>query len=171
MRDIAEVVGIRAPALYNHFKNKHALYLAAVSHAFAHKSEALSAVFAHAAPPAILLHNLVTCLCDLLNNDTNFRLLIQRELLDGDEARLKFLAREIFAEHFKATQQLAKQLDPTCDAHMLAISIAALAIYHFEFGPLRRFLPGSQPEHEEPHYIAEHIIRLLLNGLGQGHEQ
>jgi AcrR family transcriptional regulator len=34
MRDIAGAVGIRAPALYNHFPDKEHLYLESIAHAF-----------------------------------------------------------------------------------------------------------------------------------------
>jgi AcrR family transcriptional regulator len=170
MRDIAEVVGIRAPALYNHFKNKQALYLAAISHAFANKAAALSAVFATPATPPELLQKFVVCLCESVSQDPNFRLLIQRELLDGDEARLQVLAKEIFAEQFETVKRLAEQLDPNCDAHMLTISIIGLVLHHFELGPLRRLFPGSRAEHEDPQYIAKHITRLLLKGVVGAHE-
>ena len=53
---------------------------------------------------------------------------------------------------------------------MLALSIAGLVLHHFELGPVRRFLPGSRTEHEDPKYIAHHVTRLLLQGLGRNQE-
>lgn len=165
MRDIAQTVGIRAPALYNHFKDKQSLYLEAVSHAFEDKAQALSAIFTAGGTPTERLTRLVECLCELIGNDANFRKLLQREVLDGDEARLRILARSIFIEPFHAISGLAQQLNPTCDPHMLALSIAGLVVHHFEFGPLRRFLPGSRAEHEDPHCIAQHVVNLLQHGV------
>ena len=40
-------------------------------------------------------------------------MLLQRELLDGDEARLRALARDIFSEQFLAASRLAEELNPT----------------------------------------------------------
>lgn len=170
MRDLAEAAGIRAPALYNHFKNKEALYLAAVSHAFARQAAALNAVFTSDAEPRERLRLFVQCLCDSMGNDPNFRMLMQRELLDGDEVRLKMLTRDVFATQFKAATRLAEELAPHADPHLLTISIIGLVSKHFDMGPLRRWLPGSRAEHEDPALIAKHIIHLLLHGIDR-HDQ
>ncbi len=172
MRDIAEAVGIRAPALYNHFTDKQNLYLAAVSQAFAEKNQAFSELFSKGGTPAQQLEKFVYYLCESVGNDPDFRRLLQREVLDGDEARLRVLAKNVFEEQFLTITRLAKQLAPTCDAHMLTISIAGLVLHHFEFGPLRRFFPGSRAEHEDPKYIAKHVVNLLFNGLdGRNHKK
>jgi len=165
MRDIAQTVGISAPALYNHFKDKQSLYLEAISYAFEDKAQALANILTTGNTPTERLIRLVECLCEIIGNDANFRKLVQREVLDGDEVRLRVLARKIFTEQFLAIAELAQELNPSCDAHMLALSIAGLVVHHFEFGPLRRLLPGSRVEHEDPHYIAQHVVRLLLHGV------
>lgn len=167
MRDIAEAVGIKAPALYNHFKDKQSLYLEAVSHAFQNKADALSRVFSEGGTPEQRLVRFVECLCEILGKDPNFRRLLQREFLDGDEARLRVLAQDIFIDQFRAASELAKELNPTCDPHMLSLSISGLVLHHFELGPLRRFFPGSRAEHEDPHYIARHVVNLVLHGVSQ----
>lgn len=165
MRDLAEAVGIRAPALYNHFKDKQSLYMEAVSHAFQVKAQSLSSALSSSGPADQRLARFVESLCDIIGKDPDFRMLLQRELLDGDEARLRALARDIFSEQFLAASRLAEELNPTCDAHMLTISIAGLVLHHFELGPLRRYFPGSRTEHEDPAYIARHVTRLLLHGV------
>ena len=170
MRDIARTVDISAAALYHHFPNKQSLYLAAVTYAFADKAEGIQTALNGDATPEERLAQFVEALCSLIGNDPDFRLLLQRELLDGDEARLKVLATEIFEDQFKEVTELAKELAPDCDAHMLALSIAGLVLHHFELGPIRRFLPGSRTEHEDPKYIAHHVTRLLLQGLDRNQE-
>jgi TetR/AcrR family transcriptional regulator len=165
MRDIAQTVGIGAPALYNHFKDKQSLYLEVIAHAFKDKALALSIALEPQGHPVERLTRFVECLCEMIGNDTDFRKLIQREVLDGDETRLRVLARRVFIEQFQAISELAQELNPTCDAHMLALSIAGLVIHHFEFGPLRRFFPGNRAEHEDPHYIADYVVQLLLHGI------
>ena len=109
MRDIAKTVGISAAALYHHFPNKQSLYLAAVSYAFADKAEGIQTALNGDAKPTERLAQFVEALCSLIGNDPDFRLLLQRELLDGDEARLKVLATEIFEEQFKEVTELAKE--------------------------------------------------------------
>lgn len=165
MRDIARTLGLGAPALYNHFKDKQSLYLEVISHAFEDKALALSEALTLKGSPVERLTCFVECLCELLGNDTHFRKLLQREVLDGDETRLRVLARQIFSKQFQAVSELAQELNPTCDAHMLALSMTGLVVHHFEFGPLRRFLPGSRAEHEDPQYIAGYVVQLLLYGI------
>ena len=96
---------------------------------------------------------------------SDFRALLQRELLDGDEMRLKLLAKEVFREPFIAMEDLADELVPGCDTHMVAISMASLILYHLETAPIRRYLPGGKARHNKPTVIAEHVTRLLLHGL------
>lgn len=164
MRDIAQAINIRAPALYNHFKDKQSLYLAAISSAFANKADALSAALAKNNPPAIRLEQFVITLTKLISSDPNFRKLMQRELLDGDEERLQFLAREVFGSSFQEIMKLLEELEPNCDAHLFAISLIGMIQQHYELEPLRRFLPSSLPEHNDAGVIAEHIIQLLSRG-------
>ena len=81
---------------------------------------------------------------------------------------MRILATDIFEEQFKAISELAGELAPGCDAHMLVLSITGLVVHYFELSPLRRFFPGSRPEHDDPDYIADHVVRLLVNGIAGG---
>ena len=165
MRDIAKGVGISAAALYHHFPDKDSLYLAAVRRAFAHKAERMGDALRSEGSPEDRLKCFVEALVQLSAQDPDFRLLLQRELLDGDEQRLRILATDVFEDQFKAISGLASELAPQCDAHMLVLSIAGLVIHHFEMSPMRRFFPGSRPEHDDPAYIAEHVFKLLVHGI------
>jgi hypothetical protein len=94
-------------------------------------------------------------------SDPDFRALLHRELLDGDEKRLKLLAENVFTEPFKAIKQLAQDMALDCDAHLLAISMAGLILFHFETESIRRYLPGGLKKHNNPKVIAQHVISLL----------
>ncbi|MEA2078264.1 MAG: TetR/AcrR family transcriptional regulator [Pseudomonadota bacterium] len=165
MRDIASVVGIRAASLYHHFPDKQTLYLQAMARAFEDKAQGFAEVLTVTGTPEKRLAGFVQIFTSLMSKDPEFRALLQRELLDGDEARLKLLAREVFREPFIAMEALADELAPGCDAHMVAISKASLILYHLETAPLRRYLPGGKAKHNKPAVIADHVTRLLLNGL------
>lgn len=165
MRDIASAVGIRAPALYNHFKDKEALYLASVARAFQGKAAALAQALSNGGSAHERLEAYVSCLARIFTDDPDSRRLIQREILDGDEARLRALADQVFQAPFRDALVLSEELAPERDAHMLTVSIAALVIHHIDVGPLRRLLPGHRPEHEEPDNIARHVCSLLLRGV------
>lgn len=168
MRAIAGAVGIQAASIYNHFPDKQGLYLSAMAYAFADKAKGISEAAYAKGTPAQRLHGFIERFTDLMAADPEFRRLLQRELLDGDEARLRILAEQVFRESFAAISQLAQELDPDSDPHMLAISMAGLVLFHFETGPVRRFLPGVREDQDRPAVIAAHINRLLSRALGIG---
>jgi AcrR family transcriptional regulator len=165
MRDIANVVGIKAASLYHHFPDKQSLYLQAMARAFEDKAQGFAEALTVTGTPKKRLAGFVQIFTTLMSKDPYFRLLLQRELLDGDEQRLKLLAKEVFREPFIAMEELAEELVPGCDTHMVAMSIASLILYHLETAPIRRYLPGGKARHNKPDVIADHVTRLLLNGL------
>lgn len=165
MRDIAEAVGVRAPALYNHYRDKQSLYIAAISQAFASKSEMMFEALNHGGDARAQLESFIHCLCRLILEDEPFLRLLQREILDADETRLHRLAGEVFNEVFTAVRDRVKQINPEYDAHLVAISIFGLVKEHFEIGMLRRFMPGYQVKHEDPEQVARHVTTLLMNGI------
>ena len=165
MRDIANVVGIKAASLYHHFPDKQSLYLQAMARAFEDKAQGFAEALTVTGTPKKRLAGFVQIFTTLMSKDPYFRLLLQRELLDGDEQRLKLLAKEVFREPFIAMEELAEELVPGCDTHMAAMSIASLILYHLETAPIRRYLPGGKARHNKPDVIADHVTRLLLNGL------
>ena len=166
MRNISEVVGIKAASIYHHFSDKQALYLAAMEYAFADKASGIAESLTQSGPPAERLQFFVQRFTELMANDPDFRMLLQRELLDGDEQRLKLLVEQVFKEPFQAVTSLASELAPDCDPHLLSISMAGLVLFHFETAPIRKFLPGGSSQHNDPTVIAQHVSQLLLMALG-----
>ena len=165
MRDIANAVGIKAASLYHHFPDKQTLYLQAMARAFEDKAQGFTEALTVTGTPEKRLAGFVKIFTALMSKDPDFRALLQRELLDGDAMRLKLLAKEVFREPFIAMEDLADELVPGCDTHMVAISMASLILYHLETAPIRRYLPGGKARHNKPTVIAEHVTRLLLHGL------
>ncbi len=166
MRNIAEAVNISAPALYNHFKDKQSLYIEAIADSFENKAELLLQALTEQGKPIVRLENFVTRLSEILHDDPNFRRLMQRELLDGDEKRLRYLAQEIFGSSFLHLMDLLIELKPGCDAHSLAVIIIGMIQKPFELNPLDRFFPDSQREHDNPAYITKQVMAVLTVYLG-----
>lgn len=102
IREIATAVGVQAPALYYHFPDKQSLYLAVMTYAFTDKLANSTAALQGNAPPFTRLERFIASLVDDLTNNPNLLLLLQRERLDGDEARQQLLVKEVFAEPFLA---------------------------------------------------------------------
>ncbi|MBC2714268.1 MAG: TetR/AcrR family transcriptional regulator [Desulfobacteraceae bacterium] len=167
MRQIAKAVGMNAASLYHHFPDKQTLYIAAVQQAFATREFVLSEILSMKIPVHEKLHLFLKRICDFMQNEPDFSRLIHREILDGDgdETRLRLLADQVFQNFFAAVIGLAGELAPDKDPHLLAMSIFGLVAYHYQTMPIRLFLPGGKPEHNESEIVANHVTSLLLQGL------
>jgi len=165
MRAIAKEVGLNAATIYHYFPDKHTLYIEALAHAFARKAEILSVTLATDAPPEQRLKKFVAAFCQLIYQDQDFNKLIQREILAGDDSRLKQLAEQVFQDFFTSLLSLCREIAPSYDPHLLAISIIGLMAHHYQTTPLRQYQPGRKPEHNDPQVVAEHVTRLLLQGI------
>ena len=161
VRDIASACGIKAASLYHHFPDKDALYIATMEYAFSDKAVEIAEVTTVSGSPSKRLEGFIVRFRTLMADDQEFRILLQRELLDGNEERLKLAAHEVFERPFKAISDLAQDVAPDCDPHMLAISLAGLILFHFETAPIRKYLPGGKKNHNDPKVIAKHVMALL----------
>jgi AcrR family transcriptional regulator len=165
VRDIANAVGIKPASLYYHFANKSALYLSAIEESFSEKAKVFAEVLQMPFTPEVRLEHYVHRLTELASKDEPFRRLMQRELLDGDEQRMRYLAEEVFQEQFSELGKLVNEIAPGVDPHMNAFSILSLVLHHLDSAAIRRFLPGYQPEHDDIDVIASHVYQLLIHGL------
>ena len=165
MRDIAKAVGMSAAALYYHFPDKQSLYLQAVAQAFANKDKTLMKVLMANLSPKKRLYNFILKFSELISNDKDFLSLLIREIIDGDAKRLKMLADQVFHMQFNLIIDLSKKLAPEFDPHLLTVSIIGQVIYHIAANPLRTYLKGGKPEHNDPELIANHVFDVLIYGV------
>ena len=73
MRDIARAVGITQAAIYHHFSNKDALYVAAVTFVFERQTQELSKQMSEIGDPTDRLELLVGALLEVMDEDPRFR--------------------------------------------------------------------------------------------------
>jgi AcrR family transcriptional regulator len=165
MDDIAKEAGVERSLLEEYYPVKGGLYADAVKHAFQEKALLIGKALAKDGTPAARLEYLVYAMVRVAAEDPDFRKLYQREMLNGNKARLKILAEDVFSEQFSAVAWLAHALAPDCDAHMFVISAVGLVIHHFETADIRPFYPGYRRDHDDLRYISEHITHLLLHGV------
>ncbi|MBF0423026.1 MAG: TetR/AcrR family transcriptional regulator [Magnetococcales bacterium] len=166
MRDIANTVGITAAALYNHFPNKESLYFKALEYAFDAQVAGLAETLANAKNPRQRLTVFIEFWVETFGSDVILRALLQREMTDGDEARLKLLVRHVFFPVYEEIEGFMHSLAERYDPLLLFFSMAGLVMYHFETAPLRRLLPDFKPEHDNHEKIVEHVTTLMIGALG-----
>ncbi len=152
-------------AIYHHFPDKDALYLESVRFAFSDKEQVFAQVWESNSPPEEKLSGFIRSLLDVMVQDRNFHRLMQREILEADPERMQLLAQGIFKRQFCYLMDLAAELAPEQDAHLIASSIIGLTKCYVEYQPLLKNFPGWKPEHGKPEVVAAHITELLLNGL------
>jgi AcrR family transcriptional regulator len=165
MRDVAAAVGLTQAALYYHFADKDQLYLDAVACEFWEREAALKAILAGDGAPWERLERFVSGLARMMVSDRDFLRLVQWVLLDTDEARQGTLAKQVFRDMFVAVHDLACELDPHRDAHLLAMSILGLVLFHYQTGAIRKFMPGHRPHQDKPEVLARHVCELLQRSL------
>jgi len=165
MRDVAAAVGLTQAALYYHFADKNQLYLDAVAYEFRERVAALKDMLAGNGTPWKRLECFVAGLARMMASDKDFLRLVQWVLLDTNEARQSTLAKQVFRDMFVAVHDLASELDPHVDAHLLAMSIFGLVIFHFQAGATRKFMPGRRPQQDNPEVLARHVCDLLRGRL------
>lgn len=165
MRDVAAVVSLTHAALYYYFSDKDQLYLDAVVYQFRERELALKDLLAGNGAPWEGLERFVAGLARMMATDKDFLRLMQWVLLDTDETRQSILAKHVFRDMFVAVHDLASALDPHQDAHLLAMSILGLVIFHFQTGATRKFMPGHRPHQDKPEVLARHVCELLRRSL------
>jgi AcrR family transcriptional regulator len=165
MRRLANALNISVAAIYHHFPDKNALYLAATRYAFSGKELVFSQVWEAQCPPVEKLHKFIKALVTVISQDKDFCRLMQREIMEADPERMQLLAQDVFKGQFELLLQLASELAPKRDAFLLATSIIGLVKIYIDHQPLNRHFPGWRPEYEHPETIADHVTELLLNGI------
>lgn len=162
MREIAREAGITQAAIYHHFPGKEELYLDAVRALLREKLQGLSEVLELSAPPPEKLRQLVLRMLELMDADPDFRHIYHRELMEGDEERLRELADSVFTDALVVLEPLMKEVTPHLDATLMLMSLSGLVLHHLEVRKLTPMLPGGSPARAELPVLAEHISRLVL---------
>ena len=164
MRKIAQQAGITQAAIYHHFDSKEALYLAAIKKVFRAQTGDVLDSLEFVANPVDRLEALVKIVMQRMNEEPQLRQIYVRELLEGNDTRLRLIAEQVFAPIYGVLEKLMKQLAPRMDATLMLISITGLVFHHLEAKKIVRFLPGLNSEQENVATIAHHITQLVTQG-------
>ena len=166
LRDIANACGMKAPSLYNHFKDKETLYRAVLQTVFSKQAPQLLSCFQTDALPEIQLKHFIHTACLAISKDSVFSSLFLRELISSEGLYVQFLAEEVMAETCQAIHDVLIKIEPKCDSHFMTTSLVGLIVFQFQMNKMRPFMSGSEPKHSETAYIAEQIEKLIFNQIG-----
>lgn len=165
MREIARAAGLTIGTLYHYFPSKRALYLAVLDRAYGKAARHWSQEVLHGPDdPHQRLATYVREYCAFVADNHDFVCLMKREQLEGDAEQMELQAASLFASQYQATVELFAELAPHRDATLLAHSLLAMVLHHYEVRALRPLFPGYRPEHDDPERVAEHVLGVLLHG-------
>lgn len=163
MRDIAAAGGATLPAIYYHFGDKRALYLAACFELFSAWGRREERHFRTGAAPQQRLFDYLVGVTDSLTHDRRFAGLLQREILERDVRGIRRLTRAIFRTHFAEVSALCREIGCDGDA-----DLAAHTLYALVFGLAQLHLIGHELETGRkiaaPEPLVRHVLGVVLPG-------
>jgi AcrR family transcriptional regulator len=147
LRDVATAVGIQNPSLYNHFRNKNALYGAVLERGIRPVLEALSRFVDEQERSDEASRRLIEEMMGQLSQRPELARLIQHEALAGGH-RLTEMLREWIAPVFERASVLVASNPSAARWKPDQIPLLVLALYHvivgyFTTAPLYRELTGE----------------------------
>jgi AcrR family transcriptional regulator len=165
IRDIAQACGMTNAALYYHFKNKEALYLAVLRHA--HQS--VMASVAEAGEPTVdirvRLRQLVLRYAEVMCKQRQSFQTMRRDLAHIDDARAGKLYGEMRAGFLRPIQAVieggqASSCIAAGDSHLLARLLHGMIMaVSFEGGSVRQARAAPAPEE------VERLVDVFLDGV------
>jgi len=167
MRELASETNMTPAALYHHYADKEALYYAVLLHVFTDKASAITELTRGKEPSEAKLKNLILWLIKLFSRDEIFALLLHRELLDGNSARIKLLTREVIETPFLEVERLIGKLVPNRNPKSLAVSAMSLILGHFQLMPILRNLTmdGALGQASDQELALADTVKSLVLGL------
>ena len=165
MRDIARAVGITQAAIYHHFSNKDALYIATITYLFEQYTLGISEQMSAIDDPAQRLELLIGAMLEAAEKDPRFRRIYMRELLEGDEQKLAAIAENAFITFYEPLYTLMGELAPESDSQLLIFSMAGMIFHHLDARKLAPHLPHTATGDTGIPALASHITSLFLHGV------
>ena len=166
MRDIATEVGIKAPAVYNHYKSKEELLGEAVTEALSAFKEAIAAADAEGSSPLERLQSAITAhIMYQINHSriaqANDRLL-ESGILNRLDPAVRHRVKGMMREHLDRLTRIIEAIpSPATSSHPEA-RLTALAIITMCDNVLNWYRPSGS---YTPEKICKHFYRLVHNML------
>lgn len=165
MRDIARAMGFTQAAIYHHFPNKDALYIAAITYLFEQRTQGIGEQISGEGDPAHRLELLIASMLETMEQDPRFRRIFVRELLEGDEDKLAAISESAFTAFYQPLYELMSELAPDSDPQLLIFSMAGMVFHHLDIRKLAPHLPHADASQSDLPSLARHISGLILHGV------
>lgn len=162
-KQLAAEADVAIGALYHHFPSKEAIYAAATKRLFAAKSTPPKKVIESQDPPERKLAQLVAWFVRPMILDTNFSLLLKREMLDPRPSTPHFA--DLFQESLLMFKDLIRQIEPKANVDEAVASMLALIFAFANLKGIYTLFPTIRKTLKTPEEIAEYATHLLLRGL------
>lgn len=168
--DVADRVGIRSPSLYNHFRNKEALYQAVLDRLIDEFSRPLQEIAASEDPDPDLVLNWLETTVRMHHANPNLARLLQHAALSGGP-HTNALIERLFRPMFEPASsrdpdgarfgRLAREgLQPWA-----VMAFNNLVMSYVTMAPMYRDLLGEDPFSEDALEKQLHLVRTLLRAV------
>lgn len=161
MRDVAVAVGVTVANLYHYFKNKEELIRASLSHVFSERMSTIEGLLGRHSSPDDRLEAFVTWFVETIYGEELFMRLILRELLDGTEERLEYVAKTVFKEPFDLLTRLIEDCADMPDPVMTAAAVASLILGSYQTGRVLPFLSNGRLERSTVETVTNLVLMVL----------
>lgn len=172
MKDIAEGVGVKAPALYNHFASKEDIYNSVISESYVQLQEKVLGPIAKAPDLREKLRLLVDLLVDFWAEHPRLPRIYAQEVLRGSDLVFAELVPNYMAPLFAG---IVKALDDKdmeehgfrrVDMPQLVYNIFGVTIFNFFSGPFFKAIVGRESDTPERNaLLKEEIVNLVFHGI------
>jgi TetR/AcrR family transcriptional regulator len=167
MREIARLVGLTQAAIYHHFANKDALYVAAIAYLFEQHSLGISEQLEAIDDPIQRLEVLVGAMLDIVDKDSRFLHIYTRELLEGDDKKLAAIAESAYSALYEPLYTLMCELAPGTEPQLLIFSLSGMIFHNLEARKIASYLPYATAGHIALPTLTRHITDLFLYGVNR----
>ncbi|MDO4937414.1 MAG: helix-turn-helix domain-containing protein [Sutterellaceae bacterium] len=161
MRELASALHVTQAALYYHFKDKDALYLAVMEKVAEGPVSRLKTAKESSSDARAQLAAVVKQLAVDLNNDRELCRLLFWSLLDEDRQRGKLLGQRVFGHGIEIFSSIAAEVWPQRDPCQSAISVIAATVFPYAVANMGDNIDGWQDRALEPKTLAEHLMAMF----------
>lgn len=168
--DVADRVGIRSPSLYNHFRNKEALYQAVLERLIAEFSGPLAALASQKVPDQDRVMQWLETIVRQHHANPNLARLLQHAALSGGPHTNEIIER-LFRPMFEPMDASSEMSDQFGQLHLLGLQPWAvmgfnnLVMSYVTMAPMYRDLLGQDPFSEEALENQLTLVRTLLKAV------